>query len=274
MSEEKRIYRILLVEDDEDLRFIIKMMLGNHGYEVVSATNGFTALALLNDTFDIILTDIVMPELDGLELIQVIKDKKLDVICIAITGYPKENIPKDIPLLRKPFSSTELITFIEKVISERISLKSDSETEEDKSESLEDSENFDDTDRKKILLVEDDRKLSLITKKLLESENFDVSTAVNGNTALQLYDDTFNLVITEIVMPEMGGEELIRNLRERNPNVKCIAFSRSSNVNVPEDVQVILKPISDYTLIDSISRTLDLSYNYRRKTNKGDYYFN
>lgn len=78
---------ILLVDDNEQLRKMIKRSLTQAGHEVVSATDGRSALAiLLKLEFDLVLTDIVMPDMEGLELIRSIRKMNSTTKIVAMSG--------------------------------------------------------------------------------------------------------------------------------------------------------------------------------------------
>ena len=69
---------------------------------------------------------------------------------------------------------------------------------------------------KRILIVDDDELVLMALRELLKSQNFEVSTFSRGSEALkQLDQDVFDLMILDIVMPEMDGFELCRKIREK-----------------------------------------------------------
>ncbi len=109
----------------------------------------------------------------------------------------------------------------------------------------------------RILLVEDDENVREITKMMLENYGFRVVTAENGKIALDLFNDTFDLVLTDIIMPVMGGEKLIKKVLEINPQVKCLAMTGYSDVDVPEGIKVLNKPITTSKLVNYIQNELD-----------------
>jgi len=95
----------------------------------------------------------------------------------------------------------------------------------------------------RILLVEDDEDVREITKMMLENQGYIVVSAENGEKALEIYNDSFDLVLTDITMPVMGGEKLIEKLLEINPQIKCLAMTGYSDVNVPVGIKVLNKPM-------------------------------
>lgn len=79
--------KILVIEDDPQIQRIYKIALGRAGYEVVIADNGQQGLDLFNSEHpDLVITDIVMPEKDGIETIRYLRRKSLDLKVIAVSG--------------------------------------------------------------------------------------------------------------------------------------------------------------------------------------------
>lgn len=79
--------QILVVDDNDDLREIISIALTHEGYEVRQARNGKVALALLAEaSADMVITDLVMPECDGYELMSAIRSRYPETRIIAISG--------------------------------------------------------------------------------------------------------------------------------------------------------------------------------------------
>lgn len=85
--------KILLVEDDEINRFILKKLLEKNHFQVTTAINGRDALEKLQHdlTFEIILTDIMMPEMNGIEFLEAIKEHAL-FRSIPIIGFSQGNL--------------------------------------------------------------------------------------------------------------------------------------------------------------------------------------
>ena len=83
-------YRVLLVENDDDMRTLYGFSLANAGFQVKAVSNGFDALTELQwHCPDVILTDLAMPVLDGITLIEIIKSRAelADIPVIAMTAY-------------------------------------------------------------------------------------------------------------------------------------------------------------------------------------------
>jgi CheY-like chemotaxis protein len=113
--------KILIVDDNQDLAFLIKWMLEDEGYEVRSAVNGrdgYSAYLLFNP--DLVLTDIQMPEKNGLELVKEIRCHNPGVRTIYMSGdltqygppLEEEKEKYHVGVLEKPFSKHELISLL------------------------------------------------------------------------------------------------------------------------------------------------------------------
>ena len=113
--------KILLAEDDNDMRRFLVKALENAGFEVSPHDNGLAAYQRLREEpFEMLLTDIVMPEMDGIELARRASELDPDIKIMFITGFaavalnPKSNAPKDAKVLSKPFHLRDLVTEVER----------------------------------------------------------------------------------------------------------------------------------------------------------------
>ena len=80
-------FRILIVEDDAELQQLFRHVLEKNGYEAVGAANGRLALeALESSYFDLIISDIMMPEMDGYELVRTVRERGISIPIMMITA--------------------------------------------------------------------------------------------------------------------------------------------------------------------------------------------
>jgi CheY-like chemotaxis protein len=78
----------------------------------------------------------------------------------------------------------------------------------------------------RILIIDDEEQIREVLRTVLERVGYDVEEAANGSEGLRLYaDNEFDLVVTDIIMPEKGGIDTIMDLRRDYPNCKIIAIS-------------------------------------------------
>jgi len=115
---------ILLAEDDESLRTFLTRSLERVGHKVQSVGDGFEALPhIANDAFDILVTDIVMPGMDGLELARRASVEMPGLRVIFITGFAAVALNNQSPqqsdakILSKPFHLNTLVEEIDRVLS-------------------------------------------------------------------------------------------------------------------------------------------------------------
>jgi len=112
----RALQRILLAEDDESMRKFLERALKRAGYDVVSFSNGAEALARVHEEpFTLLLTDIVMPEMDGIELARRASEVDPDLKIMFITGFAAVTLntgdaaPSDAKVLSKPFHLRDLV---------------------------------------------------------------------------------------------------------------------------------------------------------------------
>jgi len=117
---------ILLIEDDHNLRSVLKMALEKVGHEVIEASDGKIGIEEFRKrNTDLVITDIIMPEKDGIETIVTLKKDFPDVNIIAISGggrspasiflEPAEILGAD-RVLAKPFEFSELLDMVDEVV--------------------------------------------------------------------------------------------------------------------------------------------------------------
>lgn len=126
--------RILVIDDDKSVRAAIKTLLEHDGYDVVAAGDGRAGLeALANSAFDLVIVDIFMPGMDGLETIKAFHRRVPDVPIVAISGFMFRDTSAPAPdflamatklgaayALHKPFRPRELIAAVQACLGEPI----------------------------------------------------------------------------------------------------------------------------------------------------------
>ena len=122
-SQQAQNAKILLAEDDGDMRRFLVKALQNAGFDVISYDNGLAAYQRLREEpFQLLLTDIVMPEMDGIELARRASELDPDIKIMFITGFaavalnPDNHAPKDAKILSKPFHLRDLVDQVERLL--------------------------------------------------------------------------------------------------------------------------------------------------------------
>jgi DNA-binding response OmpR family regulator len=111
--------RVLVIEDNAGLRDIVRLALEGAGHEVLTATHGQEGLAYLNGhRVDLVVTDLFMPEMDGIEVISALRRQFPGVKIVAMSGRPGVDylsVAKELGaarILRKPFGMDELLSAV------------------------------------------------------------------------------------------------------------------------------------------------------------------
>jgi DNA-binding NtrC family response regulator len=117
-----------------------------------------------------------------------------------------------------------------------------------------------------ILVVEDEPSIRLIVSRMLSRLGYTVHEAANGEEAMGLLLSlgfAVDLVITDVVMPRMGGPDFVRTLREHRPGMRVVFMTgyasseEMSGQNVPSHFGVLLKPFSLEALEQIVRNALD-----------------
>ena len=119
-------YKLLVIDDNEEILAAIRNFLKKQGYDVVSAASGLDGLKLFEATaneFDLIITDLIMPNISGVAITSILKKKNPDLPIIAITGYGEQpealarEAHADV-VMEKPFKLDVLEENIKKLLSD------------------------------------------------------------------------------------------------------------------------------------------------------------
>jgi two-component system, response regulator, stage 0 sporulation protein F len=115
--------KILVIDDEADMRFAVRMLLERSGHTVIEAENGDAALAKLEgESPDLVLLDMRLPGMDGIQILQRIREKRKDIPIIMVTGYGNVELAEQAlqlgadHYLSKPFHNKELIEVIEQIL--------------------------------------------------------------------------------------------------------------------------------------------------------------
>jgi two-component system, cell cycle sensor histidine kinase and response regulator CckA len=116
---------IMLVEDQDEVRTVARRILLSHGYRVIEARNGVDALAILANLesgVNLVLTDAVMPQMGGPELIRVLRSTQPDIPAVMVSGYTDRELDTygarelNVPFLSKPFRGEDLLRIVRETL--------------------------------------------------------------------------------------------------------------------------------------------------------------
>ncbi len=211
----RRTNRVLVIDDDATVRDMMRRYLSREGFDVVTAHDGGEGVALARELRPSVITlDILMPGTGGWSVLQELKaDPDLagvPVIMISILDEQQKGIALGASgYLNKPIDRAKLIAL------------------------LEDFKFGDGTPR--ALIVEDDESTRLMLGRLLKAEGWEVAEATNGRIGLmQLGKKPPDLILLDLLMPEMDGFEFLSQLRcdpdhERTPVIIVTAADLSAD---------------------------------------------
>jgi PAS domain S-box-containing protein len=251
--------RIILVDDDKELAQMNKTVLESLGYKVTALTSSAETLDTFQkdpDGFDLVLTDMTMPNITGSELSERILAIRPDIPIILCTGYSgliNEEKAKKLGIreyVMKPVTMKSLAKVVRKVLD-----ASDISTQEDAKAMA------------TILVVDDDYEFREMVKLLLKKEGYSVREATDGKDAVDMYRaEPCGLIIIDLFMREKQGIDTIEKLRKEYPEVKIIAVSEghegkddNKEILLAKEqgaIQVFGKPIEKEKLLTAIRKVL------------------
>ncbi|MCB1144312.1 MAG: PAS domain S-box protein [Leptospiraceae bacterium] len=264
--------KVLVVDDNSASRELLEAMLHSFNFTPVlasSAEEGIDILLRAEKPFELVLMDYMMPGMDGIEAIRVIKNE-LNLVriptLIMVTAYGREDVMRKAEevhvdgFLVKPVSASTLLdTILESLGKGRVQIARERIGDEEYTEY---AKLLNGT---KILLVEDNEINQELAMELLESSGVKVTLAVNGEEALEkIYDDDFDCVLMDCQMPIMDGYTATENLRKlpdfktlpiiamtanamSGDREKCLSFGMNDHIAKPIDVFELYSKLVHWT---------------------------
>ncbi len=248
--EKLNTFKALIVDDNEPTATYITESLQNIGINAEFVTSGKEALMKLpralsvGEPYDMLLIDWHMPDLNGLETIEIIRNDERydDILLMMMTAYGDEQITQKSSTFRinnflsKPIKQS---TLIDSIVSE---IYGDSSNTANKN--IHSNKTFEIPEIKgaKVLLVEDNHINQQIAIELLTDIGLEVQVASNGVEALkELEEGSFDCLLTDIQMPIMSGDELTKRIRveEKYNDLPIIALTADAMTSEKENCLAI-----------------------------------
>lgn len=206
---------LLVVDDDPRIRGLLSEALAALGYTTSQASNGREALELAYDQeFDCVITDIRMPEIDGLTLLQTLKAEKpkLPVVMItafAIPQHKAEAVESGADgFLMKPFRLSKIEDVLARVLSEA---------------------NGHGKNRHPIhsvLVVDDDPQFRILLMEVLEAMRYNADSVSSAEEALtRIEHHCPDAIIADYKLPGVSGETLVKTIKSMHPELPIILIS-------------------------------------------------
>lgn len=247
MSEKSK---ILVVDDNEEFCQNVTDILELKGYEVMSAYDGFKALELVKrDGFDLVLMDVRMPVMDGVETFKKMEEIAPDTPVIMVSAFAVEDLIREalrggaFGSLSKPLDFDQLFKLIERAL----------------------------PNGELILVADDDENLCASLKDVLSDKGYRVCVAYDGNMAVQkARKSNFDIILLDMKLPALNGLETYLSIRDFRPNVVVIIIS-----GYPEEMDKLIQQALQkhaYTCLEkpiNMDELVSLLEQIREQKNKG-----
>ncbi|OGI23581.1 MAG: hypothetical protein A3E91_02860 [Candidatus Moranbacteria bacterium RIFCSPHIGHO2_12_FULL_40_10] len=224
--------KILIVEDDPMISEIYEKKFEQAGFEVTIAEDGRQVLKEVSkDNFDIVLLDMVLPEMSGLDILAELKSGKYSrEMRVIIFSNLSEVSDKekafekgaDGYITKTQFTPSDLVKEIQRMLGEFNEQKNNKEKRENGNNGKDACKN------KNILLIEDEDVFVDMFGSKLKDDGYCVEIAKNGAWGVKAaMEKDFDLIIMDMVMPAMTGEEMVKRLKleDKTKNIPIIMLS-------------------------------------------------
>lgn len=207
MNKTKTTATILIVDDDPSLCRTMQMILERRGYAVETAPDGVQAVERVRaHPFDMILMDIRMPVLDGVQALREIKALRPDAVVTLMTGYAMEDLLQDalaegaFAVLDKPVDVEEVMSLVKRV-------------QEIRQGAL-------------VLIVDDDPATRTTLQRILTHQGYQICTASTGEEAIDFaHQRAFDVLLIDLRLPELNGLDTYLTIKAICPQTVAIVFT-------------------------------------------------
>lgn len=245
--------RILVVDDNTTNRLILQVQLEQWKFSSIQASSGEQALKILSieSNFDMIITDMQMPDMDGISLAKAIREKNsyVPIILLSSIGDEQRKLHEHLfcHILTKPVKLREL----SKAITSGLRKQHKSSVPTRPHNTL--STSFAQKNPLQILIAEDNPVNQTLAIRILHKLGYEPGLAANGQLAInEMTERYYDLILMDVQMPEMDGLEATQRIR-KNINRPLIIVAMTANA-MADDREVCLKAGMD----DYISKPVKL----------------
>ena len=224
--------KVLIVDDEKLLCEAMTDILEFKGYEIDSVNSGHDAIARVKDKFfDVILMDIKMPEMNGVEAFNKIKEISPETVVIMMTAYSLENLINDalrngaFGCLNKPIDIDEVVGQIELATGGIL-----------------------------VLITDDDAGTREIFKDRLEAEGYKVSAVSTGEGAIEIAkENSHSILFLDIKLTTRNGLEVYSSIKEINPDIVVVVITANE-----EDIEEWINNGYEDNVYACITKPLDI----------------
>jgi len=241
--------KIIIVEDDPMISEIYQKKFSDSGFEVFLATTGEQALNIAKtEKVDVVMTDLIMPKMDGFQVIENLRNGGYDPnIRIIVTSNlsQKEDRDKAMQLgangfvAKSEYSPSDLVKEVQRLLNQyqqqgKNEIKINAQSEE--------SADNKDAGKRKILMVEDEEIFIDMFGEKLKQDGFVVDSARNGAWGIkEAMNGDYDLFIIDMIMPAMTGDEIIMKLKmeDKTKDIPIIVLSASVEDEMKKKVEAM-----------------------------------
>ncbi|QCN99769.1 response regulator (plasmid) [Azospirillum argentinense] len=258
---------VLVVEDDDDVRATVVEMMADLGYRVLKARDAQSALAIVESgvPIDLLFTDVVMPgPLRSPDLARRAKERLPGIAVLFTSGYTENAIVHGgrldlgVELLSKPYTREALSRKVRHVLrnQQQRSMGQSGKREATANPSAEPvTATADGRQGLRVLVVEDDALIRLVTVEMLTGLGHSVVEAGNAEEALSIAEtQPVDALLTDISLPGQSGEQLAAALRKRHPALPVV-FASGADRAPPGGVH-LPKPYDDAALAEALDKAV------------------
>jgi two-component system response regulator HydG len=195
---------ILIVDDDMGICETLSDIMEVKGYDAAIALDGYEAIQKVKEVaFDVILMDIKMPGINGVETFKEIKRVRPETAVVMMTAYAVEDLIGEAlregayGVLYKPFEMERMIGLLEGIKGGGF-----------------------------VLVVDDDPNTCTTFKYVLEAKGYQVGTALSGEEAVEMARESeYDMIFIDMKLPTMNGLQTYLAIREANPQVVAVMMT-------------------------------------------------
>lgn len=225
--------RILIVDDERNMRTTLTDILEDEGYEVAVAEDGDVAVELCSkNTFDVVLMDVRMPGLDGVEAFRRIRRHQEGVRIILMSAY-------DVEMLKRTALDEGVIAFLDKPLDIERVVRLIAETQDTA-----------------ILVVENEEDVASSMSGALKQQGYRVTTVPTPHDALEIAEQIrFDIIFIDAELPSMTGLELYLAIKKITPTAVAIMITGKE-----EEFERVAREAVRQTAYTIVRKPLDLDH--------------
>lgn len=245
-------FKVLLIEDEELTRNLLKKVLKKEGYDVIVADNGKNGLDLFNlEKPDIVVTDIKMPGLDGKEVLYRIKRLDPSTEVILITGHGDLDTvihalrEGALDYIKKPINFDQLLLSLGRA-----------------KEKITKARNI--IPKTNLLIIEDDQNTREKLAQIFRKEGFETLTGADGEEGINIFmQNKVDILLVDVKMPKKNGLEVLHEVRKYSDDCEVIMLTGYSDeeaaVQAMRDgaINFIRKPLDIEQLIVAVQKAIE-----------------